>query len=125
MTWENFKREEFMCQCGCRGNEIADEFIDVLQAIRSDSGVPMPISSGYRCEHHPIEARKDSPGTHTTGFASDVLVSRGAALKIIKAATAHPKVTGLGINQKGNSRFIHIDIVTDNPRFARPNIWSY
>ena len=62
MTWENFTREEFTCKCGCGANEIKDELIDVLQEIRTEVGVPFPVSSGYRCPNHPVEAKKKAPG---------------------------------------------------------------
>lgn len=125
MSWENFTRDEFECKCGCRQNEIRDELINVLQEIRTAAGVPMPISSGYRCKHHPVEAAKSKPGTHQLGLAADIAVSRAAAFKINKAAAQNEKVTALGWSQKGNTRFIHIDIVEDSLQFPRPTCWSY
>ena len=35
---------------------------------------------------------------------------------------ADDRVKGIGVNQKGNARFLHIDVKEDSPR---PNIWSY
>jgi hypothetical protein len=37
----------------------------------------------------------------------------------------HPGITGVGVNQKGSGRFIHLDIVEGNEHVSRPSIWSY
>jgi len=123
--WENFTREEFACKCGCGTNEIQDETIDVAQDIRSEVGFPLPISSGYRCPNHPVEARKSSPGTHPEGLAGDIEVSYGRAKKVLTAALNHPKVTGVGVNQKGAGRFIHVDTAPVAEGRPRPHVWSY
>ena len=125
VTWANFTRDEFKCRCGCNTNEIKDEFIDVLQAIRTEIGIPLHISSGYRCSKHHVEARKDSPGEHTEGTCADVYVSHSTAFAVTKAAFARPEVTGIGVNQKGHTRFIHIGIGEAKTGRPRPHIWSY
>ena len=33
--------------------------------------------------------------------------------------------TGVGINQKGSSRFIHLDQLHEKDGYPRPTIWSY
>ena len=99
-------------------------FVALLNAIREDFGKPMVISSGYRCPDHPIERRKEHPGSHSTGWAADVAVQGADALRLIEVAIRHG-VTGLGVNQKGSvGRFIHLDQVPDS-RFTRPTTWSY
>ena len=125
MAWLNFTRDEFSCQCGCGTNEIKDEFIDVAQEIRSEIGVPLTVSSGFRCGKHPIEARKTAPGEHTDGTCADFYVSHSTAFAVNKAASNHPKVTGIGVKQKGNTRFLHIGIGPAKPGRPRPHIWSY
>ncbi len=124
MTWENFTREEFDCK-HCGENHISFEFIDVAQEIRTAAGCPMRVSSGYRCPDHPIEARKSAPGEHTEGTCADFAVSHQAAYAVLKAAMAHPKVTGIGVNQKGPTRFLHIGIGPAKPGRPRPHVWSY
>ena len=128
MNWENFTREEFACQCGCGTNEIQDELIDVFQDIRTASGVSMTINSGYRCPNHPIEAKKHKgPGEHAEGGCGDIGVTHLNAFKVLQAAMAHPKVTGVGIKQKGRNkkRYIHIGIGPADIGRPRPHIWSY
>jgi zinc D-Ala-D-Ala carboxypeptidase len=34
-------------------------------------------------------------------------------------------ITGVGVNQKGGARFIHLDDLEPTGHFPRPTIWSY
>lgn len=128
MTWENFTREEFACTCGCGTNEIRDETIDVAQDIRTECGFPLPVTSGYRCPEHPAERnKKTATGTHPEGTATDFGVSHKQAVEVHKALAKHPRVTGIGINQRGKvkKRFIHYDIAEEIEGRPRPHIFSY
>ncbi len=63
--WSSFRPPELACQhTGEHGMTAA--FMHWLQALRDDFGHPMVITSGYRHPSHPIEARKSSPGTHSS-----------------------------------------------------------
>ena len=48
MEWENlnFAPKEFACRCGCNATEIKDDFVLVLQEIRSAYGKSMHVTSG-------------------------------------------------------------------------------
>jgi uncharacterized protein YcbK (DUF882 family) len=81
----------------------------------------MKITSGYRCAKHPVEAKKPEPGVHSQGIAADIGVRGSDAYDLVEIALRFG-FTGIGINQKGDSRFIHLDISTDE---NRPTIWSY
>ena len=59
-------------------------------------------------------------GPHTTGRAIDISVNRNEAITVLNAAL-FLGFTGIGVNQKGNSRFLHLDNLEAN----RPTIWSY
>jgi hypothetical protein len=120
---KNFKIDEFKCK-HCGENEIEYELIDKLQSLREDLGFSFIISSGYRCEHHPIEKKKNKPGTHNLGIAVDIACSHKEALQIVSAAEGYG-FTGIGVNQKGNGRFIHLDIAKATDDRPRPHIWSY
>lgn len=126
MNWElykNFKPQEFACQhCGKEG--IKEELLNRLQALRTFLNFSFVVSSGYRCPEHPIEAKKSKPGTHTTGLAVDILCRGTEAYKIITHAQEYG-FTGIGVNQKGNSRFIHLDIADHSEERPRPTVWSY
>jgi len=123
MSWKNFKLEEFACK-HCGKNEINHKLIDKLQLLRDDLGFPLVISSGYRCSEHPIEAKKNKPGTHALGLAVDIAVSHEKALEVLYKGIAHG-FTGIGVNQKGEGRFIHLDIAKVEDYSPRPHLWSY
>ena len=116
--YPNFKREEFTCRCGCGRNEMKPEFLERLQALRSVYGKPMAVTSGYRCPQHPKEAAKAQPGMHNTGLAADVGISGSEAVALLRLAL-EAGFKGIGINQKGDGRFLHFDLR------EVPAIWSY
>ena len=122
-----FSDAEFSCSCGCGRSEMNSNFVSLLNRIREDFGKPMIISSGFRCAEHPAECRKESPGSHATGWACDVSVQGADAQRLIECALRNG-ITGLGVNQKGSvGRIIHLDQVhavgTHKP-FTRPTVWS-
>ena len=78
----------------------------------------------YRDATHPIEARKKEPGAHASGYACDIGVRGADALQIVGIAL-QLGFTGIGVNQKGSGRFIHLDILNSTPQRPRPTIWSY
>ncbi len=123
MDWSrypNFKAEEFKCS-HCGDNEIKEELLDKLQALRSRYGKPMRITSGYRCARHPIEAAKSAPGPHSSGLACDVGVEGADAHKLLGLAL-DAGFKGIGVQQKGTGRFLHLDLL-NAPN--RPTVWSY
>ena len=122
--WPNFLPTEFQCRHSGLYLLVPD-FLDKLQALRVAMGCPFRITSGYRDATHPVEARKRRPGAHATGRAVDIGLSGEEAFRMIGAAAGHG-FTGLGINQKGGSRFIHLDDLDDASFHAsRPMVWSY
>ena len=118
-----FKKEEFVCSHTGKSDMNA-EFIDKLNNLREAYGKPLTISSGFRDSTHPVEAIKKSPGAHTTGQACDILIDRGNAFKLLSLAFVSG-FTGIGVNQKGGARFLHLDTIEDSPTRPRPTIWSY
>ena len=118
-----FNRGEFECS-HTHTCEMDQEFIDQLNILREEFGKPLTINSGYRSPEHPIEYVKQTPGAHASGKACDISIARGDALKLIEIALKLG-FTGFGINQKGSSRFIHLDTLESTKDRPRPTIWSY
>ena len=86
-------------------------------------GEPLILSSAYRCPaYNDTISSSGTTGAHTTGCAVDIKISRDSAFKLLSLAPALG-FTGIGVNQKGHSRFIHLDTV--GKPFLRPTIWSY
>ena len=119
--YPNFKASEFKCQ-HCQADGIRAELLDRLQELRNIYGKPMRITSGYRCPQHPIEAKKTAPGAHALGIACDVGVEGSEAHKILEIAF-RLGFAGIGVQQKGTGRFIHLDI--RNGELPGPAVWSY
>jgi zinc D-Ala-D-Ala carboxypeptidase len=119
-NYQNFTAAEFNCS-HCGKNEMKADFMLRLQTLRSVYGKPMLVTSGYRCSEHPAEVKKTQPGAHTSGCAVDISVDRANAHQLLKFAFA-AGFTGIGVQQKGSGRFIHLDTL-DSP--FRPTVWSY
>lgn len=125
MNWNaypNFSEAEFRCK-HTRQCTMHPDFMARLQKLRVTFGKPMVISSGYRDPTHPVEARKASPGAHAMGRAADVAVAGEDAYRLVAFALMHG-FTGIGVQQKGGGRFIHLDDVPPGV-LPRPTIWSY
>ena len=120
--YPNFTADEFACKHTGK-NEMQHEFMVRLQALRAEYGKSMRITSGYRHPSHPVERVKTNSGAHSTGRACDVAVSGAEAYRLIQLAMKHG-FTRIGINQKGTSRFIHLDDM-DGGKFPAPTVWSY
>jgi uncharacterized protein YcbK (DUF882 family) len=92
--------------------------------MRTAYGRPMIITSGYRHTSHPAERVKGRPGAHTFGCAADIAVSGADAYDLIRLAIGYG-FTGIGVQQKGAGRFIHLDDLSSEGTRPRPAIWSY
>jgi len=118
--YPNFKADEFKCS-HCGANEMQPDFMAKLQALRIEYGKPMRVTSGYRCAKHPVEAKKAAPGAHASGCACDIGVDGADAHRLLGLALK-AGFTGIGVQQKGTGRFIHLDTLKSG---LRPTVWSY
>lgn len=107
--YPNFNREEFDCKhTGL--NDMQLGFMDALQALRTEAGFPIKITSGYRHVTHPVETKKDRPGFHTMGLACDIATDSWTAHRLVELAYKHG-FRGIGVSQRsGIPRFIHLDM---------------
>ncbi len=108
---KNFKVSEFACK-HCGENKIDQRVIDMCQTIRDAVGVPVIVSSGYRCKikNEQVGGVKDS--FHTHGLAADLTCKKGAkALYITIQKLWHdgklPNLEWCKYYQRRN--FVHID----------------
>jgi zinc D-Ala-D-Ala carboxypeptidase len=104
--YPNFSAAEFNCRHTGQ-NEMQHEFMVKLQALRTEFGRSMTITSGYRHPTHPIEARKThSNGEHTQGNCCDVACTDGATrYRLIQLALKHG-ITRIGVAKS----FLHFGI---------------
>lgn len=116
-----FTPKETGCRCGkCDQSQGMEErTLRRFDDLRDACGFPLNMSSGYRCPLH-----QDNPeGAHGDGVAGDIEISRGKAFVVLGHALRVGFV-GIGIQQKGGKRFLHLDDST-RPDKLRPTIWSY
>ncbi|CAB4167226.1 Peptidase M15A, C-terminal [uncultured Caudovirales phage] len=100
------------------------DFMVKLIKLRELYGKPMRITSGYRSKETNLAVNGAENSPHMYGKAVDVYVSGVDALNLLVLAV-DVGFTGIGVSQKGTSRFIHIDTMENSPTQPRPTIWSY
>ena len=99
MITPNFSRSEMACRCGCGHDEMDQEFMRMLQALRDEIG-PMPVTSGFRCDAHNNDVSTVKNGRHTLAKAADILISGERAMQLFEKAR-QIGFSGIGLNQKG------------------------
>ena len=117
-----FSEDELRCRCGCGEYKFNPQTLDRLNALRGKLHFSMTVSSGYRCEAY--NERMGYTQTHATGQAVDIKISHEKAYRLLAIAPIYG-FTGIGINQKGSDRFIHLDDLPEELNRPRPHIWSY
>ena len=121
--WKYFTEDELKCSHTGKC-EMDDEFMMKLTELRQAVDKPFIITSAYRDPTHPIEAAKKTPGAHTTGKAVDILLRGTDAYRTFILAAAFG-MTGIGVKQHGETRFIHVDCLENTDERPRPWVWSY
>ena len=102
----HFSLDEFRCPCGCNQVVVHPALIDTLENIREFAGIPIQITSGYRCTAHNAAVGGKPNSAHLLGEAADFWVSGDKdRFKFIEAIAFYGPVRyGLG------SDFIHVDV---------------
>lgn len=107
---KNFHLSEFTCKCGrCRNQLIGMKMISLLQQVRDKMGVPLYITSAYRCPTHNTNVGGVSNSRHTCGDAIDISISNLNWRELVKVAK-EVGFTGIGYGQ--DRGFIHLDTWT-------------
>lgn len=119
----HFSTDELACKCGC-GLLPPMRSIERLERVRVKAGFPFPITSGARCpDHNAKVSGTGRTGPHTRG-AFDIGLRGAQALTVMRLALEEG-FTGIGVSQKGATRFLHLDDLPDAPGQPRPTVWSY
>jgi zinc D-Ala-D-Ala carboxypeptidase len=119
-----FHLSEFACK-HCGDNKMDQAFLKLVDELRHRYGKPLVVASGYRCSvHNSRVSSTGATGPHTTGQAVDFAIDRANALELLRLALGMG-FTGIGVNQKGGGRFIHVDNLPNAPGQPRPTVWSY
>lgn len=123
--WQYFTLDELSCRgenC-CEHQMLMDPgFMQKIVRIRRLLGFPFAVTSAYRCPlHNSKVSHTGENGPHTTGHAIDIACWSDDAFLIVKAAMDAGVFTGIGVNQRGNQRFVHLDDI----KRERRRMWSY
>ena len=117
--YKNFSKAEFDCK-HTGENNMQHEFMEKLQAIRTEYGRSITVTSGFRSVKHPVEAKKThNNGEHTQGMCADIACTNGTdRFRLIQLAFKHG-ITRIGIA----NTFLHLGIGGKN----LPNnvVWDY
>lgn len=129
-AYPNFSRDEFVCKCGCGQERMDADFMGHLQQVRIAVGLPMIVTSGWRCDDYNAAVSPKTAGSpyapHPTGKAVDIACFGGIAFLILRQAA--PLFSGIGHKQHGDyaGRFLHLDTLTAAETGGlRPWTWGY
>lgn len=115
--YPHFSEEEFLaCTPSCSGLQMNKRFMDVLEQVRTWSGVPMKLTSAFRSQDYEHSKGRSGNSWHCLGMAVDIACTNAVSrYKIIDAAIKFG-ITGIGVA----SNYIHLDL-----RDTANKIWVY
>jgi peptidoglycan hydrolase-like protein with peptidoglycan-binding domain len=105
----NFTRSEFQCKCGCNAQMIDAELVAKLQQLRDKLGVPLTITSGYRCLVHNNKIGGSKSSKHLYGLAADWRTKDKSINPVALGILAAEYFDTVGIYWYGTSAFVHTD----------------
>lgn len=118
-----FKAKEFACQ-HCGEEDIDFDLVERIDELRGLYGLPIKITSGYRCPDHPLSVARptDSVSSHTRGRAADIAArSSRERYMLLELIFKHQLFKRIGINKA--NQFIHIDV--DDKEKSSEVVWIY
>ena len=101
---ENFNLKEFECR-HCGQVKLHSELLKRLQRIRTLTGRPLRINSGYRCEDHNRAVGGATSSRHMHGDAADIVIVGMPIAQQRKICETHFGDGGIGYGQT----FTHVD----------------
>ena len=120
----SFTFDEMACKnCAhCGGvSDMNEHFMMKLQQLRDSCGFALPLNSGFRCAQKNIDCKGHTGSAHLTGEGADLRVDIDKSRLVIQKAIEMG--FSVGIQQKGKSRFVHVD--TKIRKSGKANLWSY
>lgn len=69
-----FKRFEFACPCGCAGDTVDAELLQIVTKVREHFDQAVTINSGFRCAEHNARVGGSKNSLHLIGKAADIRV---------------------------------------------------
>ena len=120
---EHFYVHEVACRCGCgfgrHPGDVNPHLVELLEAIRRETGHPLIPNSVCRCPMHNRAVGGVENSVHTLGEAADLRAIGGERkYGVVRAAFAHG-ARGVGVYDN----FTHVDVHDGSVKF-RPSTWS-
>lgn len=116
---KNFTRRELACKCGCRVPTGVDrnlaQLAQALQQLRDLAGVPLIVTSGYRCPAHNTSIGGARGSQHVFGSAADIWSKHLTPQEIKALAEKIPAFANGGIGLY--SRWVHVDVRNGRARW--------
>ena len=100
------------------GARMDPHFLNMLDAIRDDAGIPFVINSGFRTpERNKLDGGKPN-SAHLKGFAADISAPDSLTMALIIITAVQHGIKRIGVGK----HFVHLDIDSSLPT---PRIWTY
>ncbi len=119
----NFNRHEFACkgkQCCGHSAPVMPELALSLQELRGRAGVPLVISSGFRCRTHNKAVSGTLDSQHCLGTAADVVCPEDLTPKrLAQLAESISAFRDGGIGVYPEEGFVHVDARGTKARWGR------
>ena len=115
---KNFSRHEFACRC-CDRTEINQRLVDALQELRDLAGLPVRVTSGYRCPEHNRAIGGATRSQHLLGTAADISVRGMTSAEMYRLAEDVEAFSNGGIGVYPDKGFIHVDVRDGRARWGQ------
>jgi uncharacterized protein YcbK (DUF882 family) len=121
---KHFKLQEFTCHCDfddCIEQMLEVALLDKLELLRGNAGVPITVTSAYRCQRYQ-QKLSETPGIETAKGISSHEIGQAVDVKckslnmhelVVKAEPFFDNI-GVGLS------FLHLDV-----REGGPRRWKY
>ena len=117
MKWFNYSEFDSPDEPGS-GNNMDQDFLEMLDEARSRAGVPFAITSGYRSEEHNAAVGGQRDSSHLKGCAADIVAYTSRDRFLIVTALLESGFDRIGIGED----FIHVDSDWEK---AGNLVWTY
>jgi len=115
---KNFSRHELACRC-CDRIEINQRLVDALQELRDLAGLPIRVTSGYRCPEHNRAIGGATRSQHLLGTAADISVRGMTPGQMYRLAENVEAFRNGGIGVYPDKGFIHVDVRDGRARWGQ------
>ena len=120
-TFRNFKRDEFVCPCGCGFDDVDPLIVTTLQRLRDEVQRPMIVNSGCRCRSHNAAVKGSKTSQHLRGKAADIKID-GMTSREILDTLRRLYLDGelyVGYVYAINGRSVHVDVRAPQSQVVR------